>query len=283
VAVGPSSSNAENGTYSLAFQRPNIPCRATALTCGQTALRKVTAPAQLDTFTFSGTGGDRADIKLVQRSGGYTPFGELYDASGKLLTASAAGTLLANLPAGGTYTLLVRDTRGTTLGTYRVALQDDTNACAVTDTQAPAVTLAAPTGGEAIGGGTTYQIQWQSDDNVGVASQTVSLSTDGGQTWTPIASGLGGNQQSYVWQVPANVAPTRTAVIQVTATDAAGNAGLAVSGMLTLIGAGFTPNGTASYGYDSLNRLVQATLSDGRVITYTYDAAGNLVGVSVGH
>jgi YD repeat-containing protein len=282
VAVGPASSSAENGTYSLAFQRPNNPCTPTVLTCGQAALRKVTVAGQLDAFTLNGTGGDRENIKLMQRSGGYTPFGELYDASGKLLTAGAGGTLLANLAASGTYTLLVRDTRGTTLGSYRVAVQDDTNACAVTDTTAPAVTLMAPTGGEAIGGGTTYQIQWQSDDNVGVAAQTVSLSTDGGQTWTPIVSALGGNQQSYVWAVPANVAPTRTAMIQVTATDAAGNAGSAASGAVTLIGAGFTPNTTATYGYDSLNRLVQATLSDGRVITYTYDAAGNLVAVTVG-
>jgi YD repeat-containing protein len=119
---------------------------------------------------------------------------------------------------------------------------------------------------------------------VGVASHTIGLSTDGGQTFpVTIASGLGGNQQSYVWQVPPDVAPTRTAVIRVTAKDAAGNAGSAASGAVTLIGAGFTPNSTASYSYDSLNRLVQATLSDGRVITYTYDAAGNLVGVSVGH
>jgi YD repeat-containing protein len=284
VAVGPSSSSAENGTYSLVFQRPNNPCSAAQLTCGQTALRKVTTPAQLDTFTFSGTGGDRADIKLTQRSGGYTPFGELYDASGKLLTASAGGTLLANLAASGTYTLLVRDTRGTTLGSYRVAVQDDTSACAVTDTQAPTVTLGAPTGGEAIGGGTTYQIQWQSDDNVGVTAHAIALSTDGGQTFpTTIASGLGGNQQSYTWQVPPDVAPTRTAVIRVTATDAAGNSGSAASGAVTLIGAGFTPNSTAAFGYDGLNRLVQATLSDGRTITYTYDAAGNLVAVTVGH
>jgi YD repeat-containing protein len=284
VAVGPSTSMAENGTYSLAFQRPNHPCSPTALTCGQTSLRKVTTAGQLDAFTFTGTGGDRADVKLQQRSGGYTPFGELYDSSGKLLTASAGGTLLANMAASGTYTLLVRDTSGTTLGSYRVALQDDTNACAVTDTQAPVVTMTAPTGGEAIGGGTTFQIQWQSDDNVGVTGHTIALSTDGGQTFpTTIASGLGGNQQSYVWQVPPGVKPTRTAVVRVTATDTAGNAGSAASSSLTLIGAGFTPNSTATYGYDALNRMVQATLSDGRLITYTYDAAGHLVAVTVGH
>jgi YD repeat-containing protein len=283
VAVGPSSSNAENGTYALALQRPNNPCSATSLTCGQTTLRQVTAPAQLDAYTFSGTGGDRADLKLAQRTGGYMPFGELYDSTGKLLTASAGGTLLANLASSGTYTLLVRDTRGTTLGSYRVSVQDDTNACPVTDTQAPAVTMVSPTGGEVIAGGTAYLIQWQSDDNAGVASQSIALSTDGGKTWTPIASSLGGNTQSYLWPVPANITPSRTAQIQVTATDAAGNAGSAASAAVTVIGAGFTPNSTATYGYDGLNRTVQATLSDGRVITYTYDAAGHLIGVTVGH
>jgi YD repeat-containing protein len=284
VMVSPSSSNAENGTYALTFQRPNNPCSATALTCGQTALRQVTVPAQMDAYTFSGTGGDRADIKLTQRSGGYAPYGELYDANGKRLAAGASGALVANLPAGGTYTVLVRDTRGTTLGSYRIGVQDDTSACTVTDTQPPTVTLLAPTGGEVLGGGTAYLIQWQSDDNVGVTGHTIALSTDGGQTFpATIASGIGGNTQSYLWQVPPNIAPTRTAVVRVTATDAAGNTGPAASGPVTLVGTGFTPNSTAQYGYDGLNRMVQATLSDGRTITYTYDAAGNLVAVAVSH
>ena len=284
AVVSPSSSNAENGTYSLAFQRPNNPCSATALTCGQTALAQVTAPGQLDAYTFSGNRGDRADIKLTQRSGGYMPYGELYDATGKRLTAGAGGALLANLAASGTYTVLVRDTRGTSLGSYRIGVQDDTNACTVSDTQAPTVTLLAPTGGEVVAGGTGYLIQWQSDDNVGVSGHTIALSTDGGQTFpTTIASGIGGNTQSYLWQVPANIAPTRTAVVRVTATDAAGNSGAAASGPVTLIGSGFTPNSSAQYGYDGLNRLVQATLSDGRTVTYTYDAAGNLVAVTVSH
>ncbi len=284
AVVSPSSSNAENGTYSLAFQRPNNPCSATALTCGQTTLAQVTVPAQLDAYTFTGTGGDRADIKLTQRSGGYLPYGELYDATGKRLAAGAGSSLLANLAASGTYTVLVRDTRGTTVGSYRISLQDDTNACTATDTQAPTVTLLAPTGGEVLAGGTGYLIQWQSDDNTGVTGHAIALSTDGGQTFpVTIAAGIGGNTQSYLWQVPANITPTRTAVVRVTATDAAGNIGAAASGPVTLIGSGFTPNSSAQYSYDGLNRLVQAILSDGRTVTYTYDAAGNLVAVTVSH
>jgi YD repeat-containing protein len=144
------------------------------------------------------------------------------------------------------------------------------------------VTLLKPLGGEVIAGGATYQIQWQSDDNIGVVSQAVDLSTDGGQTFpTSIAAGLSGTQQSYTWIVPATITPSRTAVVRVTATDAAGNSQTAVSGPLSVIGSGFTPNSTASYTYDGLNHLTQATLGDGRIVTYTWDLAGNLISITV--
>ena len=81
--------------------------------------------------------------------------------------------------------------------------------------------------------------------------------------------------------MPADIAPTRTAVIHVTATDGAGNAQFASSGLISLIGSGFAPNSTATFTYDSLNRLTGAALGDGRTITYTWDAAGNLVQITV--
>jgi YD repeat-containing protein len=37
----------------------------------------------------------------------------------------------------------------------------------------------------------------------------------------------------------------------------------------------------ATYTYDSLNRLTRAVLDDGRTIAYTWDAAGNLVAITV--
>jgi YD repeat-containing protein len=81
--------------------------------------------------------------------------------------------------------------------------------------------------------------------------------------------------------LPVDVAPTRTAVIRVTATDAAGNAQTAGSDLLSLIGSGFTPNSSATYSYDALDRLTQATLSDGRTVQYAWDAAGNLVQIAI--
>jgi YD repeat-containing protein len=81
--------------------------------------------------------------------------------------------------------------------------------------------------------------------------------------------------------VPAVIAPSRTAVFRVTATDGAGNAQSASSGLVSPTGSGFTANSTAAFTYDSLNRLTQAVLGDGRTVTYTWDAAGNLVRITV--
>ncbi len=281
VIVGPSSSIGQTGSFSVAYQRPNNPCTPAALTCGQSTLRQVTLPGQMDTYTFAATAANMADLRLTQRSGTYTPYGELYDPSGVLRASGAGGELQWLAPASGTYTLLVRDLNAN-LGSYRVSLQNNTNTCQVTDTEPPMVTLLKPLGGEVIPGGATYQIQWQSDDNVGVASQQVDLSTDGGKTFpTSIAAGLSGTQQSYTWIVPATIPPSRTAMVRVTATDAAGNAQTAVSGLLSVIGSGFTPNNTATYTYDGANHLTQVKLGDGRVVTYTWDLAGNLIAIAV--
>ncbi len=281
VAVSPSTSAIETGAYSVAFQRPNNPCSPVSLTCGQTTLRQVNAPGQLDTFSFNATGGDQTTVQLTPRTGAYSPFVEMYNPAGALLTSSSNGLLRRTLPASGVYTLLVRDTSGLNVGSYRVSLQDDTNNCPVTDTEAPMITLIKPTGGEVIPGGTTYRIQWLSDDNVGVVTHDVALSTDAGKTFASPLASLGGNLQTYDWMVPSDIAPSRTAVLRVTATDAAGNAQSAASGLLTLIGSGFTPNSSATYTYDALNRLTQASLSDGSTIQYTWDAAGNLAMITI--
>jgi YD repeat-containing protein len=82
--------------------------------------------------------------------------------------------------------------------------------------------------------------------------------------------------------VPAVIAPSRTAVFRVTATGGAGNAQSASSGLVSLTGSGFTANSRAAITYDSLNRLMTcAVLGDGRTIAYTWDAAENLVQITV--
>jgi YD repeat-containing protein len=282
LIVSPSTTAFETGSYTVAYQRPNNPCTPTALTCGQTTLRSVTIPGQLDALTFNGTGGDLTTIRLASRSGNYSPFVEMYNPAGTRLTTSSNGLIRSVLTADGVYTLLVRDRGATNLGSYRVSMQDDTITCPVTDAEAPAIALVKPTGGEVLPGGTAFRIQWLSDDNVAVTSHDIALSADGGKTFaTTVASGLNGNQQVYDWLVPPDIAPSRTAVIRVTATDAAGNAKSAVSDLLTVIGSGFTPNSSATYTYDGSNRLTQVKLDDGRTVQYVWDAAGNLIQITV--
>jgi YD repeat-containing protein len=281
VLVSPSTSAAEIGSYTIAYQRPNNPCSPVSLTCGQTNLRQVTLPGQLDTFTFNGKGGDVTTIRLANRTGAYSPFVEMYDASGARLATNSNGLLRSVLAADGLYTLLIRDRSAVNLGSYRVSLQDETNACTVNDTEPPVITLIRPTGGEVLPGGTTFRIEWQSDDNVGVAGHTIALSTDAGKTFADPFASVGGNQQSYDWILPGDIAPSRTAVIKVTAADAAGNTKSAASDLLTLIGSGFTPNANATCTYDALNRLTQVSMDDGRTIQYTWDAAGNLSQITI--
>jgi YD repeat-containing protein len=281
VVVSPSTSLTETGAYSVAFQRPNNPCSPVSLTCGQTTLRQVNLPGQLDTFAFNATGGDQTTIRLTMRSGAYSPFVEMYSPAGALLSTSSNGLLRRVLATDGVYTLLVRDRGAVNLGSYRVNVQDDTNACPVTDTEPPTITLVRPTGGEVLPGGTTFRIQWLSDDNVAVATHDLALSTDGGKTFADPFASVGGNLQAYDWFLPADIAPSRTAVLRVTATDSSGNAQSASSGLLTLIGSGFTPNSSATYSYDGLNRLTQVSLGDGSTIQYTWDAAGNLALITI--
>lgn len=51
----------------------------------------------------------------------------------------------------------------------------------------------------------------------------------------------------------------------------------AAAGMLALLAVATLPAqaGSATHTYDSLGRLSKVTYSNGTVVTYTYDAAGN--------
>ena len=137
VVVGPATSLSETGAYNVAFQRPNNPCSPVSLTCGQTTLRQVNLPGQLDTFSFNATGGDQSTIRLTARSGAYSPFVEMYTPAGALLTTSSNGLLRRTIPADGVYTLLVRDRGALNLGSYRVNLQDEPTRAQLTTPKVP--------------------------------------------------------------------------------------------------------------------------------------------------
>ncbi|MCK4546878.1 MAG: T9SS type A sorting domain-containing protein [Candidatus Eisenbacteria sp.] len=68
------------------------------------------------------------------------------------------------------------------------------------DTEAPAVSVQAPNGGELLEGGMPFTIRWDADDNFGIASTRILLSTDGGATY-PETIAHGVYDSTYVWSV----------------------------------------------------------------------------------
>ena len=91
------------------------------------------------------------------------------------------------------------------------------------DTQAPSVIFLSPKGAEKFNSGDNLQISWMSSDNVGVTSQDLSLSTDGGNTFPiTIASGLPGTTQSFSFPIPTSL-QTNQARLRLIVKDGAGN------------------------------------------------------------
>lgn len=109
----------------------------------------------------------------------------------------------------------------------------ETENFSIRDNLPPAVTVTAPGTGEVINPGTVFTIRWTSSDNVGVSSHDVQFSTNGGLTFTTLASGLSGQQHHYDWSVPIDVS-TSQARIRIVARDAAGNEGRGETGNFTI-------------------------------------------------
>ena len=149
----------------MAFQRPNNPCGATNLSCGQSTLRQVILPGQMDSITFNGTAGEQADIRTAVRSGSYAPVLELFDASGNRTGTSSSGVLQPALTAtGGLYAAGPRPRRRQPRKLSRQFAESD-QGLSRKRSEPPSITLVQPTGGDVIAGGSPFRIQWQSDDN----------------------------------------------------------------------------------------------------------------------
>ena len=101
---------------------------------------------------------------------------------------------------------------------------DGTSVIQVEDRQPPTVTVLYPNGGEILQGGQQVEIQWKSDDNVGMVRQSVLLSTDGGVTYSDLSGPLDGTANSFLWTVPRLA--TLEALTRVMAIDRTGNQGM---------------------------------------------------------
>ncbi|MBI4853544.1 MAG: PD40 domain-containing protein [Acidobacteria bacterium] len=91
------------------------------------------------------------------------------------------------------------------------------------DTQAPMVSFLSPKGGERFTSGDSLEISWMSSDNVGVTSQDLSLSTDGGATFPiTLVNGLAGTTQSFSFPIPMTLQSEQTR-LRLIVRDSAGN------------------------------------------------------------
>jgi len=157
-----------------------------------------------------------------------------------VLFSSNGGTtftaIVTNLPGGAqSYNWTVPNTP-TTAGKIRVVARDAAGNqgngvsgtfTVVADTTAPSVTVTSPNGGEALQATGTFTITWTASDNVGVTSQDVLYSTNGGTSFNEVATNLSGNLRSFSWRVPCE--PTSAGRIKVVARDASGNQGSDIS------------------------------------------------------
>ncbi|MBL8194086.1 MAG: hypothetical protein JNM06_09885 [Blastocatellia bacterium] len=96
------------------------------------------------------------------------------------------------------------------------------------DASAPTITVSTPNGGEKVTNNSPFTIKWVSDDDVGVTSHDIELSTDGGTTFpVSIANGLAGTTQEFIWSVP--LITSSQARIRITAIDSFNNRTIDIS------------------------------------------------------
>ncbi len=97
----------------------------------------------------------------------------------------------------------------------------------------PTCTVTSPNGGEVLVVGANENLTWTaSDPYLGVTGVDIQISRDNGSTWTPIATGVA-NTGTLAWVVTGPT--TNTALLRVTARDAAGNQGVDVSNLVWAI------------------------------------------------
>jgi hypothetical protein len=70
------------------------------------------------------------------------------------------------------------------------------------DTLKPQISLVYPNGGEQLKSATTDTISWQAEDNMGIDSIFVELSTNNGNIWQTIAKLKPTGEKYYLWHVP---------------------------------------------------------------------------------
>jgi hypothetical protein len=118
------------GGYYLYLQRLNDPGDVTPITFGQTLAASLSTPAEMDTYTFAATAGDKVLVRAAESSSFIWPGVRVYAPDGAKLCekdsedSESAEVDECSLPSTGTYTILAYDSEGGTYtGGYYLYLQ----------------------------------------------------------------------------------------------------------------------------------------------------------------
>jgi subtilisin family serine protease len=174
------------------------------------------------------------------------------------------GSYAWTVPAGATTTARVRVTAKDTWGNLASAFSAANFTIQAVDNVNPSITLTSPGTVEA---GTSANVAFAANDNVGVTGVDLEYSSDNGTNWAPLATGL--TSSPYLWSVPGVV--VAQARLRATARDAANNSAQDVTGAFQIVDTTpplmvlAAPNGGESW-----------TVGDTRLIDWT---ASDLVGV----
>lgn len=93
----------------------------------------------------------------------------------------------------------------------------------LSDTEAPAVAVSSPNGGESWEVASAQSITWTDNDNVGIISHKLDYSTDSGVSWISILDWTSGDPHLFVWTIP-NM-PSTQCRVRVSGRDASSNTG----------------------------------------------------------
>jgi thermitase len=113
-----------SGAYGLYVQRTSSPINATALVYGTTLTASLGAGV-VDDYIFSGTSGEKAYVKLAEKSTSLAPEFKVYRPNGTLLCSiwsSTTAETTCTLDSSGIHTVLVFDHLGYTSGSYELSL-----------------------------------------------------------------------------------------------------------------------------------------------------------------
>ncbi len=118
------------GDYHIYLQRLNNPGNAVPITFGQTLTGSIVTSAEMDTYTFTASEGDRVLVRMSQTSGSLWPGVRIYGSDGtKLCEKHSPDAVIVeiagcSLPGAGTYTILAFDDLfGMYTGNYQIYLE----------------------------------------------------------------------------------------------------------------------------------------------------------------